>query len=173
MHNENIKTKYWSNHILWNNYIRRMWVGKIELVVKGSQSRSLWGVNPFQNHISTLGSRSSLTWVFKWDHSPRGQLDYSLEDRLNGTRDQTHILMDTSQVLNPQSHNWNSKLIILDVKLCLLKSPCAFSVLIGLRRTCLIIFNEHTAAPRKVIPCTLASHKHLCLLNGEFKHYIF
>ena len=27
---------------------------------------------------------------------------------LSGTRDQTHILMDTSQVLNPLSHNGNS-----------------------------------------------------------------
>lgn len=63
------------------------------------------------------------------------------------------------------------------VKLFLFKSLCGFSVLNGPRLTRLVIFSEHSSALANHLRghslYFLSSHKSLCFLNHEFKHYIF
>ena len=78
---------------------------------------SIWGTPTAYASSQARGWMGATAAVLCHSHStarfelhlgPMGKLEHQILNPLSKARNQTHILMDTSRVLNPLSHNWNA-----------------------------------------------------------------
>ena len=76
---------------------------------------------------------------------------------LSEARDWAHILMDTSQVLNPMSHNGNSLLTEIVIVNCSLKKECPPILFFPAKWACVRIWMVHASRTNKILKLIILS----------------